>query len=536
MGEERSNFQQLERNNRRKTVELVAIFILVYATLGFSLDLIFHPFRLVDHRLSRFPGLMLVAAAIAAAQALRAYYRGSDLLLGALGARDLIPDSAKTQMVADVVDEIALAARIPRPRLSVMDDSAPNAFAAGRDPAHSLICVTQGLVDQLAREEMQGVIAHEIAHIRGHDTRITQMATVMVGGFALVSGSVWRTAAAQRRGDIAAIPGFGLVALPIFILSGIGWLFSKVAAIALSRQREFLADAAAVEFTRNPNALIRALEHIAGIESPLKTSLRAVAPLFIVDPYECGSTFSGGGYLDQVTRIESQQDKSKEQRDAEVLQYMAKAIPEGILHSAFSSHPPIRQRIARLRGLLHDGSAAPQDSEAEVKAQRRAAAENLKEISERSPEAMATVLGGLLGAGPAQLLTRALEGNVAGSQAETAAAPQEGSDADASEQTTYKKLFEYNLALTGDRLRLEEERARQCGSPLEAMLGDSLAKIDPEKLRIALTIGITSAHKSRATAPPNDAGSRNLPKMLGVIIGIVVALLVGAIIAGLAVR
>jgi heat shock protein HtpX len=109
---------------------------------------------------------------------------------------------------------------------------------------------------------MQGVIAHEMAHIRGQDTRITQMAAVMVGGFALVSGSILRTAGAQQRGEIGTIPGFGLVALSVFIIGGLGWLFSKLAAIALSREREYLADASAVEFTRNPTALIRALEHM----------------------------------------------------------------------------------------------------------------------------------------------------------------------------------------------------------------------------------------------------------------------------------
>jgi len=183
-----------------------------------------------------------------------------------------------------------------------------------------VICVTQGLVDQLDREELQGVIAHEMAHIRGHDTRITQMTAVMVSGFALVSGSILRSVAAQRRGE-TTIPGYGFVAIPVLIVSGIGWLFSKIAAIALSRQREYLADAAAVEFTRNPTALIRALEHIARIESPLRASLRGVAPLFIVDPFECEGA-SSGEFLDEVARIEAQEDKTKERRDAEVADLM----------------------------------------------------------------------------------------------------------------------------------------------------------------------------------------------------------------------
>ncbi len=369
MGEERDSFWQLERANRRKTVELVVIFILVYCFVGLALDLTFRTFRLVNYQLIGLPVLTIAAAVFALAQALRAYYRGSSLLMGAVGARDLAAESAKTQMVADVVDEMALAARIPPPRLCIMEDPAPNAFATGRDPAHSVICVTRGLLDQFDREELQGVIAHEMAYIRGHDTRITQMAAVMVGGFALLSGSILRAAAAQQR-EKATVPGFGLIALPVFIISGIGWLFAKTAAIALSREREYLADASAVEFTRNAAALIRALEHIARVESPLRASLRAVAPLFIVDPFECGGT-NWTEYLDEVARIESQQDKSKEQRDAEVAQYMAKGMPHGLFQGAFSSHPPIHDRILRLRGLLHQPSDPPPESEAEVQARSR---------------------------------------------------------------------------------------------------------------------------------------------------------------------
>ena len=328
----------------------------------------------MNHHLLGFPVLTVAALAIASVQALRAYFSGSSMLLGAVRAHELASESAKAQAVADVVNEMALAARIPVPRLRMIDDPAPNAFAAGRDPAHSVICVTRGLIDQLDREEMQGVIAHEMAHIRGHDTRITQMATVMVGGFALVSGSMWRTAAAQRRGDKAAIPGFGLVALPVLIIGCVGWLFAKLAAITLSREREYLADASAVEFTRNPTALDpRARTYRA---DRIATEVRrcGVAPLFIVDPFECGGT-SWSEYLDEVARIESQQDKSKEQRDAEVAQYMAKGAPPSLFAGVFSSHPPIHDRIMRLQGLLHQDSGAPAESADELRARRKAAAD-----------------------------------------------------------------------------------------------------------------------------------------------------------------
>jgi Zn-dependent protease with chaperone function len=231
--------------------------------------------------------------------------------------------------------------------LCIMEDPSPNAFAAGRDPAHSVICVTRGLVEQMDREELQGVIAHEMAHIRGHDTRITAMATVMVGGFALKAGSIWRTAA-QQRPD--APSDSGVAPVPVLIASGIGWLVAKAVAVALSRQREYLADAASVEFTRNPAGLIHALEHISRIESPLKAALRGLAPLFIVDPLECGGA-SWVEYLDEVARIEAQPDKSKEQRDAEVAQFMAKGMPSNLFMHGLSSHPPIHDRIVRLRRL-----------------------------------------------------------------------------------------------------------------------------------------------------------------------------------------
>ena len=529
MGKERDSFWQLERVNRRKTVELVVIILLVYCVVGFVLDLLFHTFRLVHHHLFGFPVLTVAALAIASEQSLRAYFRGSSLLLGAVGAYDLAPESPKAQMVADVVNEMALAARIPVPRLCVIDDPAPNAFATGRDPAHSVVCLTGGLIDQLDREEMQGVIAHEMAHIRGHDTRITQMAAVMVGGFALVSGSMLRTGGAQR-GDIGTIPGFGQVALPVFIISGLGWLFAKLTAIALSREREYLADASAVEFTRNPTALVRALEHIARIESPLKSALRGVAPLFIVDPFECGGK-SWSEYLDEVARIESQQDKSKEQRDAEVAQYMAKGTPPSLFQGAFSSHPPIRDRIVRLQSLLHLAPGVPAESADEIRARRKAAAQTVSRVTAANPEAMAAVLGAMLEAKPAQQIVRALAENIAPGEAETAeppqAPPEQGKGSTDPSEAEYQKLYAYNLGLTGDHAEVEAERAPD--SPLQALLRGQSVKIDPAQLETVLALGMASAR--RKPAPAKAVRTQASPKVLRYMFWIVIALSAGAIAA-----
>ena len=133
-----------------------------------------------------------------------------------------------------------------------MDDPAPNAFASGRDPEHSTICVTQGLIDQLDREELQAVIAHEIAHIRGHDTRLMQMALVMVG-----SAGLFQSPVALPSGPLS-VSSKGRAWQPPSPQIDLRAILSRGAMISMSRQREYLADAAAVEFTRNPIGLIRA--------------------------------------------------------------------------------------------------------------------------------------------------------------------------------------------------------------------------------------------------------------------------------------
>ena len=228
-----------------------------------------------------------------------------------------------------------------------------------------------------------------------------------------------------------------------------------MAAIALSREREYLADASSVEFTRNPTALIRALEHIARIESPLKASLRGVAPLFIVDPFECGGA-AWGDYLDEVGRIESLQDLTKEQRDAQAAAYVVKGMPQISFRSPFSSHPPIHDRIVRLRGLLHETSGAPGESSAaipdEIVARRKAAAKVVEEAAKSNPEVAAALVTSMIQANPAAGLLRQF--GVSPEAGGSSPAPTEGKTySDATEESTYQKLYEYNLGLTGDTAR-----------------------------------------------------------------------------------
>src|SRR5579864_7922341 len=331
MAQGRSDFWELERTNRRETVALVVVFLVLFCALGFGLDFVIGTLRIIDGHLVGFPVLTIAALVIGSIQALASFYGGAGLVLASVHARPLMPDSLNQQMVLDVMREMAVAAQMPVPRAYIIDDEAPNAFATGRDPEHSVICVTQGLVDTRDREELQGVLGHEMAHIRDYDIRTTMMIAVLVGGIAMLADFVYRWmwfggfgGGGGRRGGSRDEGGNAgaIIAIAVLILAVLAPIFSQLIAMAVSRQREYLADAASVEFTRNPRALLRALERIAQVESPLKTASRGVAHLFIVNPLEG-----------------AQEDD------------------EGFLDNLLSTHPPLSRRIARLHALL--GEAPP---------------------------------------------------------------------------------------------------------------------------------------------------------------------------------
>ena len=324
-----SNFRSLEATNRRETALLVAAFVFLFGALGLGLDFVARDFSVVNGQVVGFPVLMVAALVFAGVQSLVSYYSGASLVLLSVHARPLTADSAKHAMVLDVINEMAIAARMGPPKPYLMDDPSPNAFATGRDPAHSVICVTQGLVDQMDREEIQGVIGHEMSHVADYDIRTMMMIAVMVGGIAMLSDFVYRwmffggfggrRSSNKDHDNQAAM----LVTLAVIILAAVAPIFSQLLAMAVSRQREYLADASSVEFTRNPRALLRALEHIAKIESPLKQGTAGTAHLFIVNPRE--------GLRDDS---------------------------EGFLANLFSTHPPLSKRIARLQALLGNASAS----------------------------------------------------------------------------------------------------------------------------------------------------------------------------------
>jgi heat shock protein HtpX len=330
MNRSHRDFWEMERRNRRQTVALVIVFLLLFCALGLGLDFVVGTLRIRSGQLIGFPLLTLLAFCIGSVQSLISYYGGAALVLTSAHARKLNPDSPKHQMVLDVVHEMALASRLPVPQVYIIDDPAPNAFATGRDPAHSVVCVTQGLVDEMDREELQGVLGHELAHIRDYDIRTMMMIAVLVGGVAMLADFFmrWSFFGGFGRSDRDSDQdgeGNLIIVVIVFVLVIVAPLFSQLIAMAVSRQREYLSDAASVEFTRNPRALLRALEHIARTESPLANASRGIAHLFIVNPLES-----------------------------------ADGTGEGLLDNLLSTHPPLASRIERLHEMAGEsGSNEP---------------------------------------------------------------------------------------------------------------------------------------------------------------------------------
>jgi heat shock protein HtpX len=324
-------FAQQEAN-RRRSGWLVAGFVLFFAWVGFGGDVAFAlltrdaPVGGYHHAV---PVIGIVATLIAAGICWYAWRFGAERVLWATGAWEVIePATLEQKQLVNVVEEMAIAAGLPRPRIWIVPDDDPNAFATGRDPATASIAVTEGLLHTLNREELQGVVSHEMAHIRNLDTRLMTLLAAMVGAIALMSDGTGRI----MRGGGGRLGGrgaggqrgrggnpLGLVVLVLWLLTlVIAPIVSRLLAMAVSRKREYLADATGAQLTRNPGALASALEKLSAGSTPTRAITRGAAHLCIVDP--AANPFSSA---------------------------------EGLLGDVFASHPPIGQRITRLKGMAY---------------------------------------------------------------------------------------------------------------------------------------------------------------------------------------
>ena len=271
----RRDFRAEQSANRWKSWLLMSGFVLVLAALGGSIGGAYGTVR---------AGLLL-SVALGLASAAFAWFAGSTAMLAASGAREVTPQEAP--QLHNLVEELCIASGLPKPRVFIMESSAPNAFATGRSPQTAAIAVTRGLLDKLDRDQLQGVLAHEMSHIRNLDVRFATIAGILVAGVAMVAdahlrSTRWAGAGGRRggsRGGGQAI--FLLIALAMAILAP---LASRLLQMAISRRRELYADASAVEMTRNPLALAGALRRIGSDPAPLEASNRATQHLFFANP------------------------------------------------------------------------------------------------------------------------------------------------------------------------------------------------------------------------------------------------------------
>jgi heat shock protein HtpX len=268
--------------NRRKSVLLALIVVLLFGALGFS----------IGYAITGDPAgagaTMAIALGIGTFLALGSYFAGDSLVLSVSGAKEVDPTSAPQLM--NVVQEVAIAANVPMPRVYVIDDSAPNAFATGRDPKHASVAITTGLLTKLDREELQGVMAHELSHVRNLDIRFAMIVGVLVGSIALLADfflrfTFWGGGRRSRDRDGGGGGGLQLVFFVIaLVLALIAPLVARFVQLAVNRQREYLADASSVELTRNPYGLERALAKIASDQEVLEVANRATQHMYFTNP------------------------------------------------------------------------------------------------------------------------------------------------------------------------------------------------------------------------------------------------------------
>ena len=269
--------------NRRNSVLLSLIVIALFGALGFA----------IGYAISGSAGgalfVMSVALAFGGLAAVGSYFGGDSLVLSVSGAKQV--DETSAPQLLNVVREMAIAANVPMPKVYVIDDTAPNAFATGRDPEHASVAVTTGLIAKLDREELQGVIGHELSHVRNLDIRFSLVVGVMVGAIAILADfflrfTFWGGAGRSRDRDSGS--GGGGVQVIIFVvaivLAILAPLISRFIQLAVSRQREYLADASSVELTRNPYGLERALAKISADPEVLEVANRGTQHMYFTNP------------------------------------------------------------------------------------------------------------------------------------------------------------------------------------------------------------------------------------------------------------
>jgi len=297
--------------NKRRSVLLIAGFVLLVVAVGFALNLI----------VSGGPALIVIAVLVAGGSAALSYWKSDAIALAVSRAR---PASVEEfPRLHNIVEGLCIAGGLPKPRIYVVDDPSPNAFATGRNPKHAAIAVTTGLLERMNRVELEGVIAHELSHIKNYDILVSTLAVTLVGVIAIAADMgvrmLWFGMGRSRNNDRDEGGGGALAILAVlgFALLILSPIIAKVMQAAVSRKREALADVSGVELTRYPPGLISALEKLRDDYTVVGSTSHATAHLWIEQPQA----------------VEEHQGRMSR------------------LNRLFDTHPPLEERIALLREL-----------------------------------------------------------------------------------------------------------------------------------------------------------------------------------------
>lgn len=301
-----THYQSIQDNKTKSFVVVTAFMVfiagatyLMATAFGYGLDMV---------------GIALIVSGL---MSFFSYYYSDKIILTISGARE-----AKREEYFDfytVTENLCLGAKMPKPKLYVIEDTAMNAFATGRDPEHAVVCATTGLLSRLNRSEIEGVVAHELSHVKNYDIRLMSIVTILVGFVALLSDWMIRMTyfgGGRRRNDNKESGQMEMILFIVgLVLAILSPIIAQLIQLAISRRREFLADASAVGFTKNPEGLAKALEKISGDKEPLEAANKATAHLYIANPLK--NTHSAVGMFAKM----------------------------------FATHPPVEERIKALRQL-----------------------------------------------------------------------------------------------------------------------------------------------------------------------------------------
>jgi len=292
-------YEQVKRNKRRSII-IIGLFIVFVVSVGWIIS------QALDWG---WFGIVL-AILLACGGSLISYFQGDKIALAMAGAHPVTRKAEPT--LHSIIENLSLVAQLPVPNVYVSEEAAPNAFACGRDPKHASICVTRGLLENLNRTEIEGVIGHEMSHIKNFDTRLFAIVSILVGTISILANFFmrslyWRDDDRNQAGGILLIIGLILSILSPFI--------GQLIQLAISRRREFLADAGSAMFTRQPHGLINALEKISQNTIPLHHANPATAHFYIANPFNLSGKLRGTAKF-------------------------------------FNTHPPVEERIKELKKMM----------------------------------------------------------------------------------------------------------------------------------------------------------------------------------------